>query len=159
MTLSAAVRLLYQQKPKNLEAFRKLFKLITLKSGMYRKVFEVEGLPIIIKTSDCCGYSKCDHTSQEIKAIRYFNSQKDLRVYSPEVFYMDEGSGVVVMRKYEILSQYEPGKREALSKKKIEVEDFLRKKGIRPNDFHNGNTGFTKTGNVKIVDMGMFHYD
>jgi hypothetical protein len=142
-------------KPEQLEAHG--IKLRSLDYGSFREVHKVIGADLVIKFPLKPEYAY--HSVQEIKTIRLIHRRRDykpLRPYTPELYYGNLKTGVLVMPYY---------KRE-LDKNEVAVLNLLvsliqttwpfAKEKQRHCDLGFDNVRLGEDGNPVILDFGYF---
>jgi hypothetical protein len=130
----------------------------TGKSGVYRHVYKVWGLPLVIKFP-CTDDDKV-HAIQEwivYNKLKYCDKYKKLKKYIPTIYHFNMNTGVSAMRYYRVLGPSnwrQPNHSD-------EIRDRLQKKVKKiykhANDVDNsGNVARDKNGQLKIIDLGCF---
>jgi hypothetical protein len=110
-------------------------------------------------TTDSQSYSEIEI----IKKIKKYKKYKNLRKYIPKVYYTDLENDVIVMRFYPKYrhtksheSWYEGWHEDGcyFNRTFDNLELLFEKVGIYLGDVHDGNVRQTKSGQLKIVDLG-----
>lgn len=129
--------------------------------GAFRDVYHVIGTSVVIKVprktdKEHRTEKRIQHSRDEFSIwTRMKNSKRKFRAfakYLPELIYYNSHTGIIVMRKYEKVRYNKVNNSFA-----NELEEMITKvMGTCDADIHNGNLGFDKRGNIKIIDMGLF---
>lgn len=156
LTISEVVKRMKRHKPKNAKACIALCKLnlVHVGSGCAREVYRVGNLPVVIKFSK----EMIDRRSQAWKEhcayqkIMRSPSLSKLRTLMPRIYYYSYKTGNAVVR------YYQPASCEATDKVHKCVHKALKntKALLYAGDLHQDNTGMTKCGRPKIIDLGLF---
>ncbi len=143
-----------------------------IKSGAFRHVFQIIGLPLVVKFPYCeddqlleDGNPDPDriamgvqHSKREMKALeRILSSVRKytyLHKYMPTVYYSNQRTGVIVMHKYTGLPNSSKSNdiSEAIRR---DIQDIFATAG----DIHSYNLGKDERGNVVVFDLGCFGED
>lgn len=134
-------------------------KLRGLDSGVFRKVFKITGVPLVVKIPQHSGRSCRRHALAEHRAIRKINREKgyeDLRPFMPTVYYTNQQTGMMLVHYYKPI---EPKYRKIISKLIhaliIRIWPYAMKG--RSVDIHSGNVAIDpEDGQVKLIDLGYF---
>lgn len=155
MTIQSLIRTLNKNRPSTVQEFKKLgIKLRFLSEGAFRQVYEIKGLPLVVKfphdsSDDCIEHSVFEY--KHINRILKFKKYKLLKKYMPKVYYFDKKSGIIVFRKY----KYVYTKKLKDSTRIVELSDLVNKIMGYECDVNGGNVGIEKN-TLKILDLGCF---
>ncbi len=143
-----------------------------IKSGAFRHVFQIIGLPLVVKFPYCeddqlleDGSPDPDrvsmgvrHSKREMKALERIQCSvrkyTQLHKYMPIVYYSNKRTGVIVMHKY-IQLPNAPNST-AIAR---EVAEDICKALPGATDIHSYNIGKDERGNVVVFDLGCFGED
>lgn len=139
------------------EALNAGLPLKLLGTGAYRKVFEVVGAGLVIKfpNPSYLQLSECIlHSVKEYKAITKVMTSKSnkyahIKKHMPRVHYCNTTTGVLIVRKYELLASAKVAVRGALS---LKLRNALNGKTLDVNNC--GNVGIDGRGTLKVIDAG-----
>lgn len=121
-----------------------------LGSGIGRTCYSIPGTRKVVKVDDGGRY-QTQNEIRTIKAIRTRKKLAHLRRYVPKLFYADPRRGVIIMERLDTSDMRK------INRKLTELCDRLDRVpfgGNMTSDIHNENVGLTKTGQMKIFDLG-----
>lgn len=122
--------------------------------GSYRRAYRINNLPLIVKfpcgEDDSVSPQEClEHACNEIHAWTLLKGKyKKLKKYCPEVYFMDEMTGVILMKEYD---NCKPKGHNEIKRKASEEIEKVTDKGL---DFYK-NFVCDKDGNVTLLDWGL----
>jgi hypothetical protein len=127
-----------------------------LDGGAFRKVYEIPGLPLVLKVP--ISWRHLQHAKNEYKAWVTVSTSKKfecLRKYMPEVLYFNVNSGILLMRKYAPLKP-----KRKFSKQLDEIEALVTAiTGGTDADlgkYKADNFGLAEDGTLRVIDLGLF---
>lgn len=160
LSVQEVIRLFKKYKPEDRRDIKDMgLKLKLLGSGLFRRGYRINGLPVVVKIPKEDGENRYEsnriHAIEEIQKIRTIRKTKKYRPfwrYLPEVLYFDENSGVILMPEYGRLKESEAN---LFSSFLSNLADDLGRDD--ENDMHDENVGwnFEKEEYV-ILDLGYF---
>jgi hypothetical protein len=158
LTIKEIVRRLRSYKPVNRKSLHwELKRLLGVRckkigQGLDRKVYEIVGYPLVVKIQMANSFA--DQTSAERYAHKRITSSKrkyrTIKKYMPKIYYANVKSGIILMRKYEVMWEKD------VSDACFEIENNLKKTDCGDTDLHQRNIGKDRFGNYKIIDLGLF---
>lgn len=125
-------------------------RLKWLNSGLYKTVYSVPGLPVVVKVPKVSSKDEDakQHVSKEAENFKLLGTDKKyekIRSYVPTVYF--SGGGVMLMRKYRMgVTDYEAEVHKSKIRKVIREERLT-------DDLHAGNLAFSGKI-IKIIDLG-----
>jgi hypothetical protein len=128
------------------------------RSGAYRYVYKVWGLPLVIK------FPQNDddkiHAIQEwivYNKLKFCDRYRKLKKYMPTIYYFNMKTGVSAMRYYKVLGESNWRNSNKYDKSRSLLEKRVKKIYKHANDVDNsGNVARDKNGQLKIIDLGCF---
>lgn len=155
LTVDEAIRRIKRKRPKNeLDIIIRCgLPLRYLSYGKFRIVFEIVGVPLVVKFPLHNRKKKANlhHTDAEIsnlrKVRRSYRRYDFLQSLVPKVHHYDKASGLVVMDKYR-----KPRNQDHIPMRRI--RDRLESTDKTCGDLFTQNFGVDKDGNLKILDLG-----
>ena len=164
-TVEEVVKLFKKHNPATPEEARKLtgLKLKYLGEGCFRDAYRIKGTDLVVKFPLWGEYEGIDHSCSEIdtvKKVKRMAKYKPLRMFLPEFYYTDYGTGVIIM---------EYCKKLGYGREKIAdlIDSFVSSIlgcDRYGSDMHYNNIGVKvtedewgcKTTEYKIIDFGIF---
>jgi len=157
VTKKELISLFEKHNPANYEETVDLgIRLKCIGVGVYREVYSVPRLNIAIKfprMSDEYDESwygcNVSHAILEMEAIELINSiDRKLAKHVPEVYYFDEGTGVLITKKYKQTHAYK-------HYKFVDKISEILGIDLGNNDFIGSNIGIDKDGTKILLDLGL----
>ena len=146
------IRKLRSVKSAKLEDFERAgIELQPFSEGVFRSVYFVKGLPIVVKIPhlNCCYHSRTE--IRRLRQIRRSSLYRVFKRYMPKVYYSDEKLGIIAMRRY--LKRNLKGDRWWIQDEILDrlFHDAL---GGQYSDYLADNFCIDGRGQLKIVDLG-----
>ncbi len=145
--------------PRNLLDVQSMgLKLKKIGDGVYRQVYKIEGVPLVVKIPGgdafpvgCRRHARSEYRT--VKRIHRYKKFAQLRKYMPRIYYFDNKSGLMLMHYYSVPKKY-----------KIAISNLLSLvvKLIWPNtassecDVHGANIGMDENNQPVLIDLGYF---
>ena len=134
-----------EHRPKTVEDLRSLgVRLKWIGWGSFRQVYEVRGLPIVVKFPH---HGDPKHSRTEMRRIEKLHKIPTIRRHLPKIFYYDKTSGVIVTPYYKKRS---PDVRQCLDL----IARLLGHIGVRTTDLRLANVRSLAYGFPVFVDLG-----
>lgn len=155
-----ATRLIRVHSPTTKEAFAKIgLPLRYLNAGVFRKVYGIRGVDLVVKIpiigveSKDAIQSAIRHSAQEVSRVKRLYAVKELRPHLPKIYHYDKKSGVIVMRRYEKVSSVDHAEGLGMIITKL----VRRICGVKLDDIHSNNIKRKKpdSPDVVFVDLGL----
>jgi len=155
--VKAVIDRFVKEKPKNRSDLEKMgLKLGLIGNGLYREVYRINGLPLVVKLSKNAGSSPRDHARAEYRAVRRiqrFKKYAQLRKYMPEIHYFDSKTGVMLMHYYKPL----PKGYRCIARLLDHIIELTWPYAAESEcDVHGGNVGLGENNQPILIDMGYF---
>ena len=158
------INLFNEHNPSTITEIRRLgIKAIKIGGGVFRNIYKIEKLPLVIKIPRL--EADIPHSRAEYDAVQHCLNSRALkasyiRPYMPQIPYFNEETGILLMEYVQPLNQTKTPKAVKNSIVGI-LEDFIE--NVWPmsfdptdNDIHSGNIGVNKYGQFKFIDLGYF---
>lgn len=135
-----------------------------VESGAFRKVYQVDNLPLVVKLPRLGGrleHNAREHAQQEFRAYERIMRSKtkftSLQPYMPEVLYFNVLGGVTLMRMYdEVPGDYKHRRQmNEINHKVLAVlgEDVCHEADLGEDKWD--NYGLDRDGALKVIDLGL----
>ena len=160
--INAAVRIINYWKPRTFEDFSRTgLRLTYISGGAFRKVFQIDALPLVVKIpiDDEGDYPTCiRHSIIEIRKLKALREFSVMRPHLPKVYYFDKRAGVVVMEYVDdrkMKSDFADTEHARAYGMNVLVTRLIRAHtGVIVDDFGEDNVRFDKkTERIKLIDL------
>jgi hypothetical protein len=152
--VAAVVKMFHEKEPATIDNLNLKLTPIGV-SGAYRKVYRINGLPLVIKEpkdKSCRKHARAEYKT--IQRILRYKKYARLTRYMPEVYYFNEKTGLMLMHYYRPL----PKRYKCIARLLDVIVELTWPYAMDQNecDVHGGNVALTEDNLPVIIDLGYF---